>query len=171
MEVFDDVGELASALEIESSCGPKIVAIEGASSSGKTYLAKQLSSLIKAPAISTDPYYRTGFKGARYTDGLRLDELMQDIKRLLRTRQSLIIEGLCLRDTLDAVSLVPDAFVYCKKLSAAGLWHDDPERQEMPPADSESVQALVDRWSLTYHLRTQAHERATFVFLRDGDAL
>ena len=171
MESFDDVAKLASAL-VTGHCGsPQIVAIEGASGSGKTCLGRELGSVIGASVVETDPYYRTGFKGASYEDGLRLDDLEREVMRLLRGGQPLIIEGVCLRDTLEALSLTPDAFVYCKKLSATGIWNDDPELLETPPADFESVQALIDGWSLDYHRRTDPHERADFVFLRDGDVI
>jgi hypothetical protein len=170
-QVFSAVPEFLRVLDLSARDLPFVLGVEGASFAGKTCLARQLAGASSAVVVSTDPYYRRGFKGRRYSEGLRLEDLRHDVERHLAEESFLVVEGLCLRDTLVGLPLEPDAFVYCKRVSAAGIWHDDPEFQSMPAPDTDSVQALIDRWSLEYHQRTKPHEKADFTFVRDGDAL
>ena len=65
----------------------------------------------------------------------------------------LFIDGICLRDTLARCGLTAGAFVYCRRITQAGLWADDPQdrtHQDRPNRDDPS---WVDWQSTDYHLR------------------
>lgn len=121
MQVFRDAESLEYYLA--GLAGPPllVVAIEGASTSGKTKLAEKLAQGRRTRVVSTDEYYQEGLLGERYQDGLRLEDLGEDLIRLRTASDRLIIEGICLRDTLELIGQKPDVYVYCKRLSAAGV--------------------------------------------------
>lgn len=164
MKVCNDVETLESNLADLPGPPPLIIAVEGASGSGKSELGEKLARGSRAHVVSTDRYYNEGVLGDRYQDGLRLDELKEDLIPLRTESERLVVEGICLRDTLGLIGLKPDAYVYCRRISPAGVWNDDPELEDFPDPNSRSSQGRIDWWSNQYHLRTHPHQIADFLF-------
>lgn len=164
MRVCVSIEELDSYFVYLSAAQRLLIAVEGASTSGKTHLAKALTQAQSACFLSTDRYYNTGVLGERYQDELRLEEIRTDVAALRCGHQRVVVEGICLRDTLELIDVRPDVYVYCKRISPAGIWHQDPEADGLLDPESGSIQALIDWWSHEYHLRSEPHLVADVVF-------
>jgi hypothetical protein len=158
---FTNVNSLHSALTAAWP-GRCLVGIEGHSTSGKTMLAKALATVGGGAFFSTDGYARQRRPGERYQDLVDLARLRRDVSA---TGGSLIlIEGICLRDVLDAAGLRTDTSVYVKRISPAGLWADDPENYVTDGVPSLDL-SWVDEQAVSYHVRTSPLERADYVYL------
>ena len=73
-----------------------------------------------------------------YVDRLNLDELARVITNALRLRQSMILEGICLRDIISQV--LPRSavlFIYVKALSGEGIWHGGARFKDYEPFGPE----------------------------------
>jgi hypothetical protein len=161
---YTDCKKLAAAIRARSHSSGLVVGVEGASGSGKTQLAELLASQLNGAPISTDAHYKAGVVRDRYHDGLRLDALTRAIRDLQSGGAPIVIEGICLRDTLAAIHVTPTVFVYTKRISGAGIWHDDPALFDLSDIDDASTQGHIDRWSQSYHCRVEPHVLADFVY-------
>jgi hypothetical protein len=141
-----------------------VVAVEGHSTSGKTYLSKDLSRRVGATAVSTDSYARESSEAPSYVDRMDLERLSRDVNRFKQVGP-VIIEGICLRETLRALAIVPGLFIYVKRVTPTGLWADDLENY-VEHGQPASWLSWTDRQSVAYHLREHPQERADFVYER-----
>lgn len=116
---------------------PAIVGVDGHLGSGKSYLARQLASLIDGTHIEVDRYLAPQ-QGA-YLPFLNLEELRQAVLAE-GARQPVIVDGICLQEVFDLLGLRPDLTVYVRRISPAGLWHDEDLSAASPEApDPEEV--------------------------------
>jgi hypothetical protein len=168
---FTDLPSLAAAVAARSKQAGLILAVEGASQSRKTSFAGKLASRLGAHLISTDEYYQEGIKGERYQDGLRRDDLRHEIMRFKSPGKPVVIEGICLRETLAELEIAADLFIYCKRISPTGVWHDDPTLTDPNDFDLTFTQGRIDWWSHHYHERTRPHLSADMMFEWREDAL
>ena len=129
----------------------------------KTSLAK-LVATEPAQIISTDAYYETGVKGQKYLDGIKLETLSEDLRQSISAYERVVVEGICLRDTLAKVGVSPNLFIYCKRISSAGIWNDDPQFHSPIPEVARFAQALIDSWSHQYHVESEPHLVADIVY-------
>ena len=163
MEVFKDPTLINALLAARTRETPLIVGVEGASGSGKTSLAK-LVATEPAHAISTDAYYETGVKGQKYLDGIKLETLSEDLRKSISAYERVVVEGICLRDTLAKVGVSPNLFIYCKRISSAGIWNDDPQFHSPISEVAKCTQGLIDCWSHEYHVESEPHLVADIVY-------
>jgi hypothetical protein len=163
MREFDEFEPLARAVkELVDPASGAVIAIEGHSTSGKSFLTKSLGDRLEIPALETDSFARQ-LRSADETYLALIDTagLLGEISRLTNSGSRVMVEGICLRDTLTAIAIAPKLFIYVKRITAAGLWADDP--------DNELDGNWVDRQSIDYHARERPLERADFVYLRRED--
>lgn len=166
MQEFTDFDSLFATLELRISDSAKFVlAIEGHSTSGKTFLSKELAKRLAGIAVGTDSYAREGSDARTYLERLDLDRLGHDVNRLTRVGP-VIIEGINLRDTLRELAIAPTAFIYLKVITVAGLWRDELENYLV---DGKPSGNWTDRQSAHYHVREKPYERADFVYVRVED--
>jgi hypothetical protein len=149
--------ELVAALRAIPAAN--VVAVEGHSLSGKSTTSRHLAAALSWQLIGTDAFAQQGCKAPTYVACLDVGRLAVAIAG--RGQAPLLVEGICVRDTLEAVDVVPSLYVYIKRITQAGRWAEDPES-----APSLSDLSLVDRWSATYHSRAKPLERADIVFAR-----
>jgi hypothetical protein len=170
--VVHSIAELVDFVRTRSTRGSNvIVGIEGASTAGKTTTANQVAQELGGTPIHTDQFYNKGVTGPRYQDGLRLEEMAETIARLANHTGPIVVEGICLRETLQSLGRIPSIMVYCKKISSAGVWHDDPELNGDHDPESGFVQERVDCWWFDYHKRAKPLELADVVFQWSETAL
>jgi hypothetical protein len=163
MQEFTDLNALLAAVKRRIGDAPRaIIAIEGHSASGKSYLSEDLAERLGAAAVGTDSYARDRSKAPTYVERIQLDSLAVDIDRLTEAGL-VIIEGICLRDTLREIAIVPTAFIYLKVITVSGLWRDEVENYL---EDGQPSGNWTDRQSVEYHLRENPHDRADFVYVR-----
>lgn len=143
-----------------------VIGIEGHSTSGKTTLATDLALACTGERISTDMYVDRGSSANAYADRVLYEKLNADLARLRLENTLIFIEGICLRDTLRRIALSPQTFVYCKRMTQAGLWADDPLNYVDEHGLPQSTLSTVDGMSVEYHLRVCPLEKADIVYLR-----
>jgi hypothetical protein len=165
MQCFNSIEHLIDAVEQRvGDAHGLIIAVEGHSTSGKSYLSEDLAKRVGATAVSTDLYAREGSTADAYVDRMDLDRLHRDLNQF-RQAGAVIIEGICLRDTLHGLAIVPRLFVYVKRITTAGLWADDLENY-LEHGRPASWLSWTDQQSVAYHLRERPEERADFVYER-----
>jgi len=69
----------------------------------------------------------------------------------------LIVEGICLRETLESLDATASFYIYTKRISPAGIWHDDPALFDGSSMDSGFTQDRIDTSSYEYHMRKTPH--------------
>ncbi len=157
------IDELHAALRATRSSRSIFVGVEGHSTSGKTTLAKDLADLTAGKWFGTDTYGRQRRSGENYPDLIDVERLGHDIA-LAFAYPLVVIEGICLRDVLDRAGLQPDAFVYVKRISPAGLWVDDLANHVISGEPNPEL-SWVDTQSVLYHLRRSPLEQADLTYL------
>ncbi|HWL40180.1 MAG TPA: hypothetical protein VNO75_08060 [Gemmatimonadaceae bacterium] len=123
-----DTDSLAAAVKLYLAKEPSgVVAIEGHSTSGKSYLSADLAERLGAVVVGTDSYVRDGSDAPTYLEAIDVRRIGSDVDRHVDAGQRVIIEGICLRDTLRELAMTPSLFIYVKRMTPAGLWTDDLE--------------------------------------------
>ncbi|MEZ5447073.1 MAG: hypothetical protein R3F45_15055 [Gammaproteobacteria bacterium] len=167
---------VVTAVTIEEVCGRlmavragAVVALEGFCGSGKTTLAGQVGKRVQMNVFHVDSFARKFDRPPAYTECLDLVRLHHALNGRAQTRPS-IVEGICLRDVLLLVGIIPTTFIYLKRVGKNGLWYDglnlmDFEEGHPAPGDSEEPH----RSDLGYHRRVRPHETADVVYERVMD--
>lgn len=153
---------------------PAIIGIEGVMQAGKTFLAKRLAADLHIALVEVDgashknrnpEHFCSLPEELPYMKLIDLDLLRGDLVGALSSGSPIIVEGICLRDMLAAVSRKPDMTVYVKCLSAnTGLWHVGYDIEDFE-SESEPFEGLY-RDEMEYHSRVRPHESADLVFVR-----
>lgn len=160
LEVSDLV-EVLDEIERRHSQGPLgVIGVEGHSTSGKTCLAEKIGSRFGWTVLGTDAFLEEGCVTQQYTqclDANRLDEAVSGAAR------PLVIEGIALADSLQLIGAPPDLTVYCKRISPAGLWVDDPLNHTADGVPNQDL-SMVDHWAVEYHLRRDPVNEADLVY-------
>jgi cytidylate kinase len=104
MTEYTDIKSLAAAAlpQFEQVSGA-VVAIEGHSTSGKSFLSKDLAARLGITAIGTDSFVRQRSTEATYLELIDTARLRREITQLTSAGSQVIVEGICLRDTLAAI--------------------------------------------------------------------
>ncbi|MEC5219006.1 chloramphenicol 3-O-phosphotransferase [Actimicrobium sp. GrIS 1.19] len=140
--------ELASAL---SEAHASLIAIDGNHGSGKSTLAAAIQELLGASLVSFDNFLAVGQES--YFRNLDL----QSIIAAASTSRPCILDGICMFQVLEATSLLPDAFVYVKRMAKWG-WADQDE-------------LVVSGGSLEEHLAALSAQAKTFTTTGEGLSL
>ena len=166
----------APATEIPSVCelvmriqergAVRIVGIEGSCGAGKTYLGRSLTKQLNGSLVSTDCFVATQGGHTDYVDRFNLDRLKRVVAEALRLSQPVILEGICLRDTISRVSSMPvDLFIYVKVLSGE-IWNYGVDLEDFEQGGGESAAPQPHLSVHRYHHRTQPHKRADLIYVR-----
>ena len=136
---------------------------------GKSSLAKQLASDVSdsLPPLHLDDFRPHPIPDVTYlrTLDLHLLQAQLDERRQVFPITPSVIEGICLREVLEAIERKLDLAIYVKRLSALGLWHmqfnledydNDPRRPELPK--------VLYNDELRYHRTYRPHEVADLCF-------
>jgi len=165
MSDISDLNSLLAAIKPRLNSAGSLIAIEGHSTAGKTFLSRALAAASGGVPIGTDTYVDKNRKADTYLDHITVEKLGLDLNQLRRSHRIVFIEGICLRDTLQSLNVTPQVFVYCKRISQAGLWTDDPQNY-LENGSPRSDLSWVDQQSVVYHLRARPLENADIVYAR-----
>lgn len=122
-ETFSDYRALLSRLRVLiRNRSVRIIGIEGFKGAGKSCLAKMLGNDVNLAVLETDEYlcsvlYRDSLpyeydKSSHYVDGLDLEVLAEKLNTQLATHGIVVVEGICLRDTLAKIQYKADLTIY-----------------------------------------------------------
>jgi hypothetical protein len=146
----------------------QLIGVEGRMCCGKTTLAKQLAEDLglSVPPIHVDRFRLKPIPYRPYVETLDLRELalqLNERKQDLPTT-SVIIEGICLREVLNAIGRTLDLAIYVKKLSPQGLWHTQFDLEDYENDPRPNVPKILCDDELRHHLAYRPHEIADFFF-------
>jgi hypothetical protein len=152
--------KLCSMLRLPSG---GLIAIEGFCCSGKTSLAEKLAHELHALLVHTDEYCTPVGDPLSYACSVEISHLAQ-VLRNPESLQLVIVEGICLRDVMDKCGVNPEIYVYIKRVSSNGIWHDSfyLDAYKVEGDSSESEPHASD---LAYHRKRMPHEEADLIFI------
>ena len=156
--------------------GAQRIAIDGTDGSGKSTLARELGTELGVKVLHLDDFVAKN----RDTYIANLDKVK--LSRALASAEPFIVEGVCLLQALDVLSLKVDALVYVKRMSH-GYWSDEDELDFRIPLEEhlaqlrETVRPMAEALGesgdlglaeeiIRYHAAYRPHERATLAYLR-----
>ena len=172
MNVTDSPQKLAQKLIVQ---GNRLIAVDGAHGSGKSTLASELAVLLGAKVIGGDSFLRKN-RGT-FFENLDL-ELLRDA---IDPTNICILESICLRQIVQALSIKPDSFIYVKRMARWG-WADEDELVPVVPIE-EHLARLKNQatmfldgpehedlglWDevIRYHANFAPDKHSDFIFLR-----
>jgi hypothetical protein len=160
-QLVNDYAELLRILKLQGSV---IIGIEGCTGSGKTTLANTLGRDLSIPVVSTDNYLAKDPTLIRYpySDRLIYNRLCEDIEIKVDGGMPIIIEGICLRQSLQKLPLEVQLYVYIKALGTNGLWYEGLSIETGSSSDLEEPE-LSDFF---YHIKEKPHDIANVIFHR-----
>jgi uridine kinase len=145
-----------------------LIGIEGRMLEGKSCLAKRLKEDLRLHAIHVDDYRPKPILDLPYLKTLDIPALVAHLDEIQSEFPTtpLIIEGICLREVLDAIARKLDLSIYVKKLSPQGLWHFqfDIEDYNNDPRSMGNMPRALYKDEMRYHREFEPHERADFYF-------
>ena len=132
-------------------------------------LADQLSERVPMAVFHVDSFASKFDEPPAYTACLDLVRLRQALTERDKSRPC-IVEGICLRDVLSLVGIVPTIFVYLKRIGENGLWYDGLHLHNFEAGhpiwgDTEEPH----RSDFEYHARVRPHEAAHVIYERVVD--
>ncbi|MGY2257463.1 shikimate kinase [Pseudomonas sp. SDO55104_S430] len=104
------------------------IGIDGKDGAGKSTLAQAVSEALGLPCISLDSFLEKKMGG--YVD--HIDYL--NLKATMENLEGYVVEGVCLREVLRRISLVPTANIYIKRMQH-GVWVDEDELDVSRPVE------------------------------------
>jgi hypothetical protein len=138
-----------------------LIGVEGFMGSGKTKLAKALALQLSAAHIQTDEFFFFRGDRAPYSSRIRKPALLAELKRVLSQGHTAVVDGICLRAVLGIRQHEVDKFIYVKRLSNSGTWHEEFHLEDFTSGPiPEYLRTEVTLSDFRYHERHTPHHRA-----------
>lgn len=118
---------------IRAKCTVRI-GIDGIDGAGKSTLAREISEALGLPCISLDSFLEKKMDG--YVEHIDYPKLKAALEKL----EGYVVEGVCLRQVLGRIQLVPSASIYIKRMQH-GIWSDESELNISKPVDTVLAEA------------------------------
>lgn len=167
LKVVQSIEELAKFTRNSSKSLPIIVSIDGFMGSGKSSLAMELADALDGMRVSFDCYIDPGSNSPSYLEKLKIDHLERDIANLKAKFDYVVIEGICLLQVLNAISVAPDIRIYVKRISEQGLWHDGFHLEDY--VDERAIKEKEEglhKSEFEYHAELLPHKNTDLIFER-----
>ena len=121
-QTFNELDKLVEELTpLVAANNSFLIGIDGRNGIGKTHLAGCLASALKCRHIELDEECLDKNNDA-YAPCIRCEQLRNLIEA---SAQPVIVDGVCLLDVAERCDIHLDAHIYVKRISVAGLWHDE----------------------------------------------
>ena len=161
--------ELLQHIQQNNFASSDLILIDGATGSGKTHLAMQLSKDLSGIRVSTDCYILPEIGGS-YLNRLAFEFMSDDLTRLQKVMPMIIFEGICARDVMEKLNSNWNFSIYLKKIANSGLWHFEYNLEEFQNGNKMSEDNPEPfKSDYEYHGRIQPHLNSDFTFVRIDD--
>jgi hypothetical protein len=153
-----------------------IIGIDGYNGSGKSYIAKIISTHIHGELIHLDSYTDRGT--GVYVKNIDDERLLKVYQKINKDLRAVIFDGICLLQVLEYIDVQPDLLIYIKHYSSDGYWIDDrlcdskinledtlAFIKRMEPKDTSGIGNL-DREIAIYHHTYNPIEKSQIIFSR-----
>jgi uridine kinase len=152
---------------VRSLVQPQLVGVEGFTGSGKSRLSNVLASELSAVVIHSDNYVLDGDATELYCERLNCDQLALALIHARATSRLVLVEGICLRETLRRLGQSAAYFIYVKRVAGNHLWHDGFHLEDFETRGTITENRKEPhRSDFAYHSIERPHEKADIVFLR-----
>ena len=144
-----------------------IISIDGVDGVGKSTLSCKIAEELCLPNIEIDNFVQEQQGGyIKYIDYDRLHDRISN--------QTIIVEGGCVQQILNNMSLTSDVSVYVKVIDVYGFWM---HRMRLFPSDKSADEVINERKAkgfplgheediIRYHYTFKPHENADYIFER-----
>lgn len=154
-----------------------LIAIDGVYGSGKSTIARNLSSSLDIKHIELDnERYLQKQKGG-YVDYINYSVLLEDLQECKEQNKSVIVEGICILEILERADINPVLHIYLKKL-AVSIWLDGKhfdysstveeevkkDREQLEKFHKLSAQIEVEKEEFNYSEQGIFHEQLQYHF-------
>ena len=144
--------------------GGKVVALDGFMQSGKSTVSLRLASALPAELISLDTFVDSSRDAPSYIGMLNMEDLASSVGDAVKRGTTVLLEGICMLDALDALGIEPDLTIYVKRISPMGLWQDGFHFEDFEMHGEECN--FTRESELEYHARRRPHEMQVVVYAR-----
>jgi uridine kinase len=119
--VTQNINEVLNLIISSIDEGAKIISVDGETGAGKSSLTRSFKCNSNIEIISFENYYKkhTG----HYLDVFYYDELKEKIKEVLSSSKIAILDGICMDQILNNISLIADFKIYIKRLDSFKEWY------------------------------------------------
>lgn len=153
----------------------KVVGIEGFMGSGKSFLAKRISEELNGMVVDTDDFLiPTDLKVSKtpYSERLNYARLQSILYKATASGELVQISGICLRDILSRILVVPELFVYIKKYEGNNLWQDGSHLEDYEACELNLQSKVIEpnKSVLHYHSQTRPQLQADIFFHLRNDS-
>ncbi len=144
-----------------------IISIDGVDGVGKSTLSCKIAEELCLPNIEIDNFVQEQQGGyIKYIDYDRLHDRISN--------QTIIVEGGCVQQILNNMSLTSDVSVYVKVIDVYGFWM---HRMRLFPSDKSADEVINERKAkgfplgheediIRYHYTFKPHENSDYIFER-----
>lgn len=146
-----------------------LVGVDGFMNSGKTYLATALAESLGGMVVHTDDLLDDGDESLPYLGRLNLAKLKTILSGPTADATLVIVEGICLREALGNLGIVPVAQVYVKRIAHNGLWHDGLHLEDFENGE-RSLAGEPELSVFRYHAAFRPYENAHYIVHRAEEA-
>ena len=129
--------------------------------SGKSSLALELAKACGFVVLHTDDFIYGDDEAKSYVERLDLPRLKKRLNQPSARSSVTLIEGICLRQVASQASIQVSLFIYVKRISETGVWHDGVHLEDF----EAGIEANGDEPELShmvYHANVRPHEIACF---------
>ena len=155
-----ELSDISSVHEAVSRA-EKRICIEGFCGSGKSPLASALSILPAMCILRVDSFCRERKGHETFFESIDTASFSSALQVM---PQLTIIEGILLRQIIPENDWNNYFWIYIKRFSKTGIWHDGLNLSDDPPA------CWLDGEVMQYHENFRPHEKADIVYCRSDDA-
>ena len=165
--IHNDEYKLIRSLKDLSLNSQSIISIDGVDGVGKSTLSCKIAEELCLPNIEIDNFVQEQQGGyIKYIDYDRLHDRISN--------QTIVIEGVCVQQILNKMSLTSDVSVYVKVIDVYGFWM---HRMRLFPSDKSADEVINERKAkgfplgheediIRYHYTFKPHENADYIFER-----
>lgn len=163
---YEVIGSFDELLHRLQELPAKLVGVEGFCGSGKSFLAEAVASTMPSTTIHLDNFVVGDDEARPYAERIDYKGLRMSVDGAAARRELVLIEGICLRSVLERLDRQVNLFVYVKRMSPTGLWHDGIHLEDAESADSIGILDEPERSDFSYHSIVRPHELADIVYCR-----
>jgi hypothetical protein len=189
MKTYHKINELEEEIQRKySKLYNVIVVIDGADGIGKTKIAKQLAVTLGFIHLEVDSFIDKN-KGS-YLNHIHYEKLKSAIKNELLKFRGIIVDGICMQNIVEQISLQPTLSIYIKRMRTLDnhIWWADADRlisnlvpeeylrkswQEAKEfrqlmgeevSDCDPLTDSITKDLYTYHYYYRPHERSNIIY-------
>ncbi len=170
--IHNDEYKLIKSLKNLSLNSPSIISIDGVDGVGKSTIACKIAEELSVPHIEIDAFVQEQQGG--YIKYIDYDRLGERIVHERISNQTIVVEGICVQQILNKLSLTSDVTVYVKVIDVYGFWT---HQMRLFPPDKSADEVINERKAkgfplgheedvIRYHYTYRPYENADYIFER-----